>query len=163
MKKICWLLILVLLISCLSACQSSQLEQPYSDRLTESQKEEIESAWWQAMGGEWVWYDEERDGGRYYGSENGYIFLFKGSVFTAKEHLKIADYDFIFGNLFNIYAYKDGTFHKLQDVYRNGDVTESAIRAVWEAHKNHLLENFPTIYDIYYGKQQLYVDSYPCP
>ena len=152
MKKICWLLILVLLIGCLAACQSSQQEQQYSDRLTESQKEEIESAWLEAMGGEWVWYDENLAGRRCYGSENGYIFLFSSEGLLAPWEIKIADYDFKLSSQFQLYAYKDGTFHQLQDVYRNGDVTESAIRAVWEAHKNHLLENFPTIYDIYYGE-----------
>ena len=142
MKKICWLLILVLLISCLSACQSFQQEQQYSDRLTESQKEEIERTFSKMHGGEQICWDEDQRGSgvRYYGEENGYVFLFQYNNFEEIKRTYtqiIAGYAFISDQRFILYGYKDGGLCLLKELYLQELISEQTIERLSKIHSNY--------------------------
>ena len=152
MKKLCWLLIITLSLGCLAACQNTDAEKD-STYLSQSQKEEIEKAWLETMESDLVWYDESIGGVRCYGSENGYIFLFAHGFLAVEDSCSIANCRFRFGDQFFLYAYKNGVFHNLEDIYSEGLVSKEAIRAAFKIHKTHLAENFPGIYEMYYGEQ----------
>ena len=135
MKKICWLLIITLLFGCLAACQSTGLSD--NDRLTKNQKEEIDRAWEDGDGmpyGEW--YDDGFPyGPRYYGTENGYIFMFVFGAMTIESGCTIGGYEFKSSESFNIYAYKDGVFSDVSDLYDQGLISDGAVKAMWDEHQ----------------------------
>ena len=142
MEKICWLLILVLLISCLSACQSPQQEQQYSDRLTESQKEEIERTFSKMHGGEQICWDEDQRGSgvRYYGEENGYVFLFLHNDLGENKRTYtqiIAGYTFVSDQRFILFGYKDGGLCLLKELYLQELISEQTIERLSKIHSNY--------------------------
>lgn len=147
MKKVCWLLIITLLFGCLAACQSAGT-QKYGAELTQEQREEISNAWFALYRYEIPWYDENNIGGtKYLGSENGYAFLFEQSGFCVPWNLEIAGYYFEFSSQFHLYAYKDGEFYSLKNVYESGNVTTDAIQAMHTAFTAHLKEAYGYPFD----------------
>lgn len=135
MKKICLLLIITLLLGCLTACQSTGA-QGYGDKLTQDQKEEIDCAW-AKLGyfGYGDWYDDGFAWGpRYYGTENGYAFIFVPANLTIEGRCVIGKYTFRSGQSFNLYGYKDGVFHLVSDLYTDGVISDAALESIWNAH-----------------------------
>jgi len=82
-----------------------------------------------------VWYEGRT---RYYGTENGYIILFKlENVLLGNETGQtIAGYRFKNGNgrILNFYAYKDGKFIELEDAYEQGLISKDMIKTIWEKY-----------------------------
>ena len=142
MKKTCLLLIAVLLLGCLAACQSTGT-QAYGDELTQSQKAEIESHFQKQFGQEWgPWEDDGRSANnRYYGSDSGYAILFHGgNEFLGTDYQQvIGDCKFIMpsGQLFVLFAYKNGQFHLLNDVFEDGGISEDALRIALQKHTDY--------------------------
>ena len=142
MKRICWLLIITLLLGCLAACQSAGT-QAYGDELTQSQKEEIEKAYLKINRDGMLWYDETNQAGtKYLGSENGYAFLFVHGAFCMPWKYEIAGYLFEFSSCFILYAYKGGEFYNLEDVYNDGLISVDGIKAAHVAFTAHRNEFF---------------------
>ena len=135
MKKICLLLTITLLLGCLVGCQSAGSSN--NDQLTKSMKEEIDRAW---KNGDRMSYGEWYDDGfpygpRYYGTENGYIFMFIYGMTAVQGRCTVGTYEFKSSQSFNLYAYKDGTFHKVTDLYNQGLISDAAVKAMWDTHQ----------------------------
>ncbi|MBP3478389.1 MAG: hypothetical protein J6K03_02765, partial [Oscillospiraceae bacterium] len=128
MKKIYWLLVITLLLGCLAACQSTGTSN--NDQLTKSMKEEIDQAWENGNRmpyGEW--YDDGFSyGPRYYGTENGYAFIFVQANIAAAGRCVIGKYTFRSGQSFNLYGYKDGVFHLVSDLYNQGLISDATVK-----------------------------------
>lgn len=75
---------------------------------------------------------------RYYGSENGYIILYKlENVVWGTGYLqKIANYRFVNGSgrHFRFFAYKNGKFMDLNDAYEAGLISQDMIKSIWEKY-----------------------------
>ena len=135
MKKICLLLIITLLLGCLAGCPSAGTSN--NDQLTKSMKEEIDQAWENGNRmpyGEW--YDDGFPyGPRYYGTENGYIFMFIYGMTAVQGRCTVGKYTFRSGQSFNLYGYKDGVFHLVSDLYNQGLISDAAVKAMWDKHQ----------------------------
>ena len=145
-RKISLFLVLVLVIGALSACAGSEAG---TTELTDEKKEEIEHAWLALKGYTWSWADGPSDrGGRYYGNYNGYEMLYcdpPGGVGGAAimYEYKIAGEKFICGGRFNLFAYRNGKFYDLEELFKKGRVSRKSIAAMAETHKTW----FPHYYE----------------
>ena len=86
-----------------------------------------------------IWCDLEEVqyyGVRYYGDFNGYTIIFRyyTSMITSDGLRVIAGYEFRHPEQFQIYAYKDGEFHALEDAYQNGWLTDEQIEEIYNIH-----------------------------
>ena len=129
MKKVCWFLIVVLLLGCFSGCH--QGPEAYGEALSSRQEADIEHAYEEQFGvtisSEW----------RYYGTENGYAFVFVKGVLTTYYTVEIGSKLFRSGQSFELLAYKDGTFVELKDAYEQGYVSLEAIEHAHLIHRQH--------------------------
>lgn len=89
---------------------------------------EIKEAWSKEEG---VDYSKHVDldrryvcGMRYYGSYNGYTFLFSQGQLQMLCSVTVGDFEFKYNSSFTIYAYKDGQFYTLRQVYEAGEITD---------------------------------------
>ena len=133
-KTISLIMVLILLISALSACGDQN-----SKTLSEKKKQEINAAWMEKENEKLVWCDLDEVqyyGVRYYGDFNGYTIIFKyyTSTLTSDGLRVIAGYEFRHPQQFQIYAYKDGEFHTLGDAYQNGWLTDGQIEEIYNVH-----------------------------
>lgn len=78
----------------------------------------------------------------YYGSYDGYDVLFSAGMMTVISSIEIAGEDFKYGSSFNLYAYRDGEFRYLKDVYEDGLISEASIAELAKKHR----EKFPLYY-----------------
>ncbi|MBO5323555.1 MAG: hypothetical protein J6A88_05595 [Oscillospiraceae bacterium] len=152
MKKVCWFLILVLLLGCFAGCH----QQPAAGAaLTHAQKSEIEDAWKKAHSGKFPgWYNKESgDAGGFvcYGTDNGYTILMKNpnGGFDMLTSNDVAGYTFKMPHPFSMYAYKGGEFHDLNDAYRKGFISQDAIAAAFQAHKEYVCSAYPELATIW--------------
>ena len=132
MKKVCWFLIVVLLLGCFAGCH--QQPEVYGESLTSRQRADIEKAYTKQFNGARI------DGGgdwRYYGTENGYAFIFVKGVLTTYYTIEIGPKLFRSGSSFELFAYKDGTFMKLKDAYEQGLVSLEAIESARIIHREY--------------------------
>ena len=148
MKKVCWLLILVLLLGCFAGCHQQPVEgaersiENEDGTLSDWMKEEIVDAWAQKYGGPTyeyyhVWWSTEHPdytAMMYLGTYNGYVMYSQDSGATAIMHKSIAGYLFEFSSLLRFKAYKDGEFYDLEDLLEQGLIDEEAIRIAHEHH-----------------------------
>ena len=148
MKKICWLLILVLLIGCFAGCQSTQSQEPSEPAqpqdvlienpdgtLSDQMKEEIREAYAKKLGTPPGWYDEgEKYGLRYYGTYNDYTIIFEKFWLECESRLELANYEIKYSSSFRLWAYQDGEFYDIEDVYNQGLITDEDVKSIYEAH-----------------------------
>lgn len=146
MKKVCLLLVFVLILGCFTGCHPAPVEgtersiENEDGTLSDWMKEEIERVYIE-KGGQYAyfgdWWDPEdplRTGEikLYYGTYNGYV-MYRNStgpdMMTVKE---IAGYKFVFPSMYTIYAYKDGEFYDLEELLEQGLIDEEAIRIAHE-------------------------------
>ena len=129
MKKLSWFLIIVLLLGCFAGCQ--QAPEGYGEELTSRQKAAITQAYKKQFGvaihSQW----------RYYGTENGYAFIFVEGVLTAQSKIEIGPRVFRHGSSFALFAYKDGTFIELKNAYEQGLVSLDAITSACQIHREY--------------------------
>ena len=149
MRKICWLLVITLLLGCLAACQSTtgsdQTTGPLpieneDGTLAQWMKDEIVQAYVNEGGSakDILWADETPSGAgrRYYGTDNGYVILCGIGGPECRWTIEIGEYVFKYSCHFWLWAYKDGELFQLKDVYEQGLISDDAIQAAWERHCN---------------------------
>ena len=132
MRKIALLLAVILLLGCFAGCHQQPVA--YSETLTSRQRADIEKAYEKQFNGARI------DGGgdwRYYGTENGYAFIFVKGVLTTYYTIEIGPKLFRSGSSFELFAYKDGTFIKLKDAYDQGLVSLDAIEDARLIHREY--------------------------
>lgn len=133
MKKILYSLVMVLVLFSMASCKTQK-------ELTEEEKTQIQEDW-----------RKEHDGNIgiyfYLGEQKGYKILFYDSFDTAIGSEKIDEYVFIYPCLFTIYAYKDGTFEQLRDVYDEGFLNHNDIKAIHKSFLSFMNQEFPDFYE----------------
>lgn len=118
----------------------TQLPQlPQLTVLTAEKMQEIENAWYAAMNTEMDgWYTEMNgtvtDGVRYYGNCGGYDVLYVPRQEEAETCLVIGGVTISAQNNFAIYAYKDGQFRELKDVYQLGVISDEELEGIKGTH-----------------------------
>ena len=152
-KLIAVLLSILVLAGCMTACSESGIQgSSYTLTLSDEKNAEIQNAWFKKTGHPLgIWYDPKNPethlgSCRYYGSYDGYEIIFNPGVAEMLTTIKIAQQDFIHGSSFVIYAYQDGVFHKLEDVYESGKITADSIQKIFLIHKE--------IDELYYREQE---------
>ena len=139
MKKLCWLLILVLLLSCFAGCQATPAaSRPIENEdgtLADWMKEEIANAY-QIEPRNLHWWDPQNPGKvyniRYLGSYDGYVMFHKDAPYDAVWEGTIAGYDFAFPTKAGITVYKDGEFYQLDKMFEQGLIDKEAVRIAYE-------------------------------
>ena len=134
MKKVCWLLIFVLVLGCFAGCQRKP--EVYGETLTKRQKAKIEEALYEEHQFPINWLDDKDTGNvRYYGGYNGYAVLYVSSgAFEMPGLIVIGNRRFESRVLFYLLMYKDGMFIHLKDAYEQGIVGDDVIISVREKH-----------------------------
>lgn len=152
-KLMAVLLSIIILVSCMTACSESGIQDSsYSFTLSEEKKTEIQNAYFEKTGYQLGnWYDPKNPEthlgtDRYYGSYEGYEIIFCPGVAEMLTTIKIADMEFRYGSAFVIYAYQNGVFQKLEDVYESGKITTDSIKKIFQIHKE--------IDELYYREQE---------
>ena len=146
MKKVCWLLILVLVIGCFVGCQQAPAAQrPIENEdgtLADWMKEEIEEAYKKKCFDEhgienatFNWWSPKNPTGMeamYYGTYDGYVMYCKNLAATEYDVQEILGFKFIFPSHHALRAYKDGEFFSLYELTDQGLLGEEAIRIAYE-------------------------------
>ena len=119
--------------------QTQLTQQPQVTVLTAEKMQEIEDAWYAAMNTEMDgWYTEANgtvsDGMRYYGNCGGYDVLYVPTQEEAETSLVIGDVTISSKSTFVIYAYKDGQFRELKDVYQLGVISDEELELIKGKH-----------------------------
>ena len=82
---------------------------------------------------------------QYYGNHGGYEIIYIAATFVGvldvETELDIAGY--IFGDDENLYAYKDGVFALVKDVYESGNLTKQDIYNIGKAVDPQFTERYP--------------------
>lgn len=140
-KKISVFLVLVLVVTTLSACASAKHG---TTELTDEKKKEIERAWLIQNEKLWTWchipYGSRPtgNGGLYYGNYNGYDMLYyndkPGSLGRGFRY-EIAGEVFAKDAHFQLLAYRNGKFYDVEELYKKGRVSRKTIAAMAETHK----------------------------
>ena len=152
MRKVCWFLIVVLLLGCFAGCHQEPVEGPERSienedgTLSDWMKEEIESAFYKKSGpnayfGEWWDPEDPLDilPTMYYGTYNGYVMFGNDVGLPMTMEKVIAGYTFSFANQHKFHAYKDGEFYDLEELLEQGLIDEEAIRIAHE-HYTQIVE-----------------------
>ena len=149
MRKVCWFLIVVLLLGCLAGCHQQpptgseqspefaevtfpdmiKLEMIAAKRQIEIQKYGKTG---HDMGPWWTPEHPEQDGYMFYGIYDGYVMYCYDMGLTSIMDLTLANYTFHYSNIHALCAYKDGEFYNLQDLLNDGLIDEEAIRIAHE-------------------------------
>ena len=145
MKKVCWLLILVLLLGCFAGCQTAPVEgaersiENEDGTLSDWMKEEIKEAWERKYGlgsayypGWWSPEHPEYTARMYLGTYNGYVMYCSNIGAEMMMRKEIAGYEFVFSSIHKLSAYKDGEFYALEELFDQGLLDEEAIRIAHE-------------------------------
>lgn len=117
----------------------AQPQLPQISVLSAEKMQEIESAWYAAMNTELEsWYTEAgetvTDGVRYYGTYGGYDILLYPTNDAAVTSLVIGNVTITEPSTFQLYAYKDGQFRELKDVYLQGLISDEALEGIKGTH-----------------------------
>lgn len=119
MKRILILIAMLLLTSCNTPIESTQIEN------NESQK---------YYNDKYINELEEKTGHYieiYLGIYNGYDVWFQSGDSTAYHIISIAGYDFEYGNWFNIWTYKDEVISLWELYYWHNDISEDDIKEIY--------------------------------
>ncbi len=140
-KLIAVLLSIVALASCITACSEAgnQIDLT-SIKLSEEKKEEIQNAWFEVEGHPMGEICEPVRANtihplRYYGSYEDYEIIFFAGVADMITTKTIAQMEFKHGSSFVIYAYQNGVFEKLEDVYESGKISADSIKRIAQVHQ----------------------------
>lgn len=141
MKKLTALLLTILLI--FSGCSQS-------DTVSDTLRNEIREAYKQQFDSPNFANDDDDTiaGMQYYGTYNGYTVLFSSGMLAVLSEFQIGSYTFKWGSNCNLYAYKDGEFHQLSQVYEAGGITDQQIGEIAAAHKAYFSQHHNWDYDI---------------
>jgi hypothetical protein len=117
-----------------------QIPQEQVVVLTAEKMTEIENAWYAVTNTELdSWYtvigETATDGARYYGNCGGYDVLLVPTGEEGETNLTVGGITFTVQNVFELYAYKDGQFCELKDVYLQGLITDEDLEAIARAHR----------------------------
>ena len=101
-------------------------------------EEEIRKAW----GDMGPWYDfndpdTKYNDWRYYGELEGYDIMFQSLPLDMIETKTVAGQNFVHGSMFQIYAYRNGSFTKLEDAYSKGMLSAESICDIAVIHMQH--------------------------
>ena len=141
---------LVLAVICLigiAGCATYKPDLPQAD------VESVEKAYEEKFGKEVAWYDPQKDEGHlfYCGADSGYLILIdnvptkndlpkktdKTITVIAKKMTKTIDADieleWVVGDT-DYYAFKDGQFHNLLRLYREGSITKEGMAAAAQTY-----------------------------
>ena len=139
MKKVCWLLILVLVIGCFVGCQEAPAAQrPIENEdgtLADWMKAEIEKLYHDHAHPTYTFDDPSII--RYYGTDNGYVLVFERTGHQSMGEVVVADKCFTASWGFWIRAYKDGQFIRIEEAYEQGLISKAAIDKAWEIHQEY--------------------------
>ena len=69
-----------------------------------------------------------------YGVFENCTVIFEPGILTAISAIEVAGHIFKYGDLFNLYAYCNGTFYDLKTAYENGYITEAEVGLAAERH-----------------------------
>lgn len=117
-----------------------------TEPLSEAKKREMKDAWRENKEDNLVW-------DAYYGTYDGCIVVLDPGNLTAIRSIEVAGYNFIFGNSFTIWVYRNGEFYKLEEAYEAGILIETQIAAIFERHADYLKEKFgEDYYNALYGE-----------
>lgn len=135
--------LITIMIAIFTVCMFSFLIQKLSlPILSAEKKEQIEADWnfREAV----VWFDKSSRNSlhssvRYYGSYGGYDILFSnlGLQTDSFESISIAGVTIRFGSSFQMYAYRDGVFYTLQEVYDREEITDSDVETIADMHERY--------------------------
>lgn len=111
---------------------------------------EIENAWYVATGaslGSWCVDEDDEliDGVRYYGDFNGYDIFFRPNGDDAVTQLLVDDVQFEHRIGFQIYAYREGNFITLQELYARGGLSKMNLLSLRLAHSRFESHDGPVI------------------
>ena len=140
MKKVCWFLIVVLLLGCFAGCHQQPVEgaersiENEDGTLSDWMKEEIES-FYQAHGKSCKF--DAPSNIRYYGTDNGYVLIFEITGHDSFGEVVVANKIFTAPQDFIIRVYKNGAFIKIEDAYDEGLISKAAIDRAWEIHQTY--------------------------
>ena len=136
-KIICLLLVLVLVIGCFAGCQQAP-KGPIENEdgtLADWMKEEIEKHSRTVENYDITWYEEDPMlGTRYYGTENGYVFLFNYAMAQMVWRKVIGEYTFEAPMEFVLLAYKNNKIYKIEDLYKEGVLSDACIGKIYSVH-----------------------------
>ena len=110
---------------------------PPSDEIIE----EIKKSWYEQHGETVEWVPERnlfQGIGSYYGTYKGYVIIFCNGVLNWEVTVEIGKESFWNGCDFKIYAYKNGSFDSLEQVYGYGYLDDDDIASIATYH-NHIL------------------------
>ena len=113
-------------------------------QLTAGKAEAIENAWYNTMGvtlGSWCVEGEDTftDGVRYYGNYGGFEIIFRPTGDDAISQLEVENTTFFHRNGFEIFAYQDGKFTPLQELYARGLLTQTDLIVLGVKHESYEL------------------------
>jgi len=104
--------------------------------LPEDLRAEIDAAYHAKYNDYPNWDFDDVAGAKYYGTYNGYAIVFVGGHTFAEEVETIGEEEFIYGQGFTIFAYKDGVLNLLSDVYYDQKgLTDEDIAKIAEYHR----------------------------
>ena len=159
MKKVCWFLIVVLLLGCFAGCHQEPVEgaehsiENEDGTLSDWMKEEINESWDRKYGksldafpGWWSTERPEYTARMYLGTYNGYVMFSTNTGAEALMKKAIAGYVFKFSSLLDFHAYKDGEFYDLWDLLEQGLINEEAVRIAHE-HHTQIIEQLKVYYN----------------
>ena len=134
MRKVCLILAVVLLLGCLAGCQGTKGPIQNEDgTLADWMKKEIEYNA-KKIGTNIIWHEDTGSGVRYYGTENGYVFLFFPGGAQMSWTTIIGNCKFTYPIEFFLSAYKDGEFYSVEDLYKEGILSDECIERICDAH-----------------------------
>lgn len=124
-----------------SESKPDRTELPYTVPMSDTVKYAIETDWYDQTGEIVTWFDKDAEkldyeAIRYYGYFSGYLVLFKhvGWDLEYECALEVAGQRFVHDEMFEIYAYKDGSFLELQSAYESEKLTFPDVAIIAEIH-----------------------------
>ena len=139
MKKIIWLLALLILLSGCQMFNKDQSQQnldkegPYV-QLTDEMQKKISDAWLEKEGVILDWEAEGPEEVRYYGTFGDCVAFFVSGQTTAISSKTVAGYTFQHTSSFQIYVYDNGSFCTLEEAYTENLLTKEQIGLIAEYH-----------------------------
>lgn len=132
----------------MDAVPTTQSQLQDSDLLTAEKMRQIENDWYAFCGaklGNWFTQTGEKcvDGVRYYGTYGGYDILFTPGAADAASSVVIGDVTITHGKTFQIYAYKDGQFRDLKEVFQQGLISDTDLERIEGIHIFHERKIYP--------------------
>lgn len=131
---------------------TTQRVQLDAQMLTTEKMRQIENDWFAFCGAQLAgWFaqsgDQFIDGVRYYGNYGGYDILFTPGTADTSSSVVIGNVTITHGKTFNIYAYKDGQFRDLKEVFLQGLINDADLERIEGIHIYHERKIYPLFTD----------------